>query len=220
MKRLLAVGDSFTYGDELPSQALAWPQLLGDRLGYVVDNRGQSGSSNPSIVRRTLNYLAQDPADLVIIGWASPGRIEWRDAVGDEWDLWPGCQLPGFLSDFPWRRELVNYVNQYHSAEYLFELYLIHVISLQSYCQANNIPCVMINTRCNDYYHQAGMCEPRMGTLRARVNLHWFVEQGRTSMTTLAAATAQGPAGHFLEQGHQLVAAAMYQHIIESGLVR
>lgn len=218
MKRLLAVGDSFTYGDELADRSLAWPVVLGNKLGYTTDNRGESGSSNPSILRRTINYLAENPADLVAIGWTSPGRIEWKDCVNEEWDLWPGCQSKNLLQATPWRAELLNYINQYHDPAYLFELYLIQVIALQSYCQVNNIPCVMINSHYRDYYYQAGMLIPRMGTLLAQVRQEQFVGRGALSMTILAKNSPKGPGGHFLESGHELVADALYQHVNQLGI--
>ena len=220
MKQLLTVGDSFTNGDELEDRSLAWPMQLGNRLGYQVDNRGESGSSNTSILRRTINYLSQSQYDLVVIGWTSPGRIEWKDSVNEEWDLWPGFQSTEFFKDTPWRQDLLNYINQYHSPEYLFEMYLIQVISLQSYCRVNNIPCVMINTQYQDYYYRAGMQMPHMGNLSAQVCKELFVDQGETAMSTIAENTPKGPGGHFLELGHQLVADSLYKHIEYYGLLK
>ena len=35
---VLAVGDSFTYGDELDNRKLAWPHLLADRFEWKLTN--------------------------------------------------------------------------------------------------------------------------------------------------------------------------------------
>ena len=51
--RLLTVGDSFTFGEELsdvtdnvtPSK-FAWPEVLAGKLGWEVDNLAKSGSGN------------------------------------------------------------------------------------------------------------------------------------------------------------------------------
>ena len=41
---LYTVGDSFTYGQELPNpEQQAWPALLADRLGYRLINDGRPG---------------------------------------------------------------------------------------------------------------------------------------------------------------------------------
>ncbi len=85
--QLLTIGDSFTHGDELSDVYQAWPYRLSDKLGYEVHNLGQSGCSNASILRRTLEELATNHYDLVIIGWTYPGRIEWKDDIGIAYDI-------------------------------------------------------------------------------------------------------------------------------------
>lgn len=73
MSRLIAFGDSFTFGhylpdcDEQPSM-LAWPQLLGDKLGLEVVNQSSPGASNNEILFTILNFKFQ-PTDLVVVGW-------------------------------------------------------------------------------------------------------------------------------------------------------
>jgi hypothetical protein len=85
-KQLLTVGDSFTYGDELADLYQAWPYKLADSIDYEVHNMGLSGSSNNSILRRTLEELSANHYDLLVIGWTSPGRIEWKDQIGIPYD--------------------------------------------------------------------------------------------------------------------------------------
>ena len=80
--KIYANGCSFTYGDELTDPYSAWPYRLADRLGWEVHNMGQSGCSNTSIVRRCMEELCANHYDLVVIGWTSPGRIEWQDDIG------------------------------------------------------------------------------------------------------------------------------------------
>ena len=48
--RLLTVGDSFTYGEELSDLNNAWPCLLGKQLGWSVTNLGQPASGNTRMV--------------------------------------------------------------------------------------------------------------------------------------------------------------------------
>jgi hypothetical protein len=73
---LYTIGDSFTYGDELPDRSKAWPYLVAKALGYTVDNLAQPGASNDYIVRTTVNYLNTHTPDLVIIGWTIEDRLE------------------------------------------------------------------------------------------------------------------------------------------------
>jgi lysophospholipase L1-like esterase len=73
---LYTIGDSFTYGDELPDRSKAWPCLVAEELGYTVDNLAQPGASNDYIVRTTVEYLDTHTPDLVIIAWTTPDRLE------------------------------------------------------------------------------------------------------------------------------------------------
>ena len=49
--RLLAVGDSFTYGEELADRNFAWPALLARSNNWSVDNFGKGGASNDRSIR-------------------------------------------------------------------------------------------------------------------------------------------------------------------------
>ena len=55
--KLLTVGDSFTYGEELADISSAWPHLLGDQIGYKVTNLARPGCGNTRMVRQVVeNY--------------------------------------------------------------------------------------------------------------------------------------------------------------------
>lgn len=202
-KQLLTVGDSFTYGDELEDQTQAWPTQLAARLDYELLNLGKSGASNAAILRRTLESLVQAPADLIVIGWTSPGRIEWKDQVGVAYSLWPGFAADTqYITDHPWRADWLRYINQYHSPEYLYEQYLIQVISLQSYCQAHSIDYRFLNIRQDDYYHRVGQ-EQHSG-LAGLIDCTKFIGWNAEGMQDIARPHLM-PRGHPDPQGHLLI---------------
>jgi len=214
-KRLLTVGDSFTYGDELDDIYAAWPYRLASLLDYQVVNLGQSGCSNTSILRRTISEVVNTPEsyDLVVIGWTSPGRIEWKDHVGVAYDIWPGFQVRGdFFEMHPWREELVTYLNKYHNVEYLFEQYVINVLSLQSYLKANNISYVMLDITGKDYYKKSS---PPDTQLIQQIDKNNFIGWGwdGVGMTEMAKGCPRGPKGHPLAEGHQKIANQIYTFI-------
>ena len=92
MKKLLTVGDSFTYGEELADKTSAWPQILANKLNYSLTNLGQPSASNDKILRKTIDHLVREPdVDLVVIGWSNIGRREHADEFG-YYDVWPGYQ--------------------------------------------------------------------------------------------------------------------------------
>ena len=211
-QQLLTVGDSFTYGDELSDHYQAWSYRLADKLDYEVYNMGQSGCSNASILRRTLDELAVNHYDLLIIGWTSPGRIEWKDDIGAAYDIWPGYPADTkFFKEHPWRADLLNYISQHHNSAYLYQQYLIQVISLQSYCQARNINYRMINVSQNDYYRKVGSEQHEQ--LAKQINTEKFIGWEEFGMVELTKGCPMGPGGHFLDKGHQIVANQIYEHI-------
>lgn len=211
-KQMLAVGDSFTYGDELIDKYQAWPYKLAAALKYEVHNMGQSGCSNASILRRTLEELATSHYDLVVIGWTSPGRIEWKDDIGIAYDIWPGRSLDSqFFIDHPWRVELLNYVSQHHNSAYLYQQYLIQVLALQSYCKVNNIDYRMINVKQQDYYRSVG--KDSYEYLSKQIDVHKFIGWEKFGMIELTATLPKGKRHHPLEKGHERIANEIYTWI-------
>ena len=74
MPKLIAFGDSFTYGhwldqtDKLPSKS-AWPSLLGNMLETETINKSVPGYSNIQILRDILTSPDIQDGDTVIVGW-------------------------------------------------------------------------------------------------------------------------------------------------------
>jgi hypothetical protein len=214
-KQLLTVGDSFTYGDELDDVYQAWPYKLADSLGYEVNNLGLSGCSNSSIVRRTLEEISVNQYDLIVVGWTNPGRIEWKDQVGNAYSVWPGHPTnTRFVNEQPWRESLIDFVSQYHSAEYLYQQYLIHVLTLQSYCQVDGINLLMMDIMHNNYYRAVG--KEQHVNLSNQIDKTKFIGLNKFGMTELTRHLPKGPGNHPLAQGHKKIAETIYEHIRNS----
>lgn len=211
-KQLLTVGDSFTYGDELTDRYQAWPYRLADKLGHEVHNLGQSGCSNTSILRRTLEELATNHYDLVIIGWTNPGRIEWKDDIGIAYDLWPGYpDDTKFFKDHPWRVDFLNFISQHHNSAYLYQQYLIQTILLQSFCQVNSIDYRMLDVQWHNYYRKVG--SEMHDKLEAKIDTTKFIGWQNFGMRELVADLPKGPRNHPLKQGHERIANEIAKHI-------
>lgn len=209
--KLLTVGDSFTYGEELSDRNSAWPQLLANKLNYELVNLGRPSASNDKIVRNTLDYLATDTVDLVVIGWSNIGRSEHADEFG-YYDVWPGYQGNLFVQDgCTWRTELVDYVSRYHSAEAIHRKFIQQVILLQSYLQARGIKYVMLNIVQNEYYKKKHFDGKQQ--FFDQVDKEKFLGFNETGMMEWTYGKPQGPGGHFLDEGHQIVANRIYEHI-------
>ena len=218
MKKLLTVGDSFTYGEELADKTSAWPQILANKLNYSLTNLGQPSASNDKILRKTIDHLVRDPdIDLVVIGWSNIGRSEHADEFG-YYDVWPGYQGNLFKQDgSTWRNELVDYVSRYHNSEAIHLKFVQQVLLLQAYLKSHNINYVMLNIVQNEYYkkkHFDG--QPQY---YAQVDQERFLGFNESGMMEWTHGCPIGPKNHFLEEGHKRVADKLYEHIGNLGRV-
>jgi len=203
--KILALGDSFTYGYELQDTSNAWPCVLARKLNATVTNLGKPGGGNTQIVRNIVEHA--DQYDLVVIGWASPGRIEFADNIGT-YDVWPGCAVKGFTGA---RVELARLVTISHNDNYLFRQFLVNVILAQQYLKSKGIAYVMASTQGNEWYYNT--CKQHNQDLIDQVDTEHCIEWPTGGMAEWTFGCPQGPGNHFLDDGHQLVAEKFYEHI-------
>lgn len=208
--KLVAVGDSFTYGEELSDINNAWPFLLGNKLGYKVNNMAKPGSGNSRMVRHVVEQVLSDKPDLVVIGWSSPGRIEFADEDGF-FDTWPGYSGRSFFAEQQWREQLVRYINEHHNEKLLHRQFLFDLILLQSFLKNNNVVYAMTHTDPSDFYHKSGDIINQ--DLLNNIDRTKFVDGYEKGMVVWAHGKPKGERGHFLEEGHQIVAEKFYEHI-------
>lgn len=201
IRHVLTVGDSFTYGEELSDRNNAWPYLVAASLNATIDNQGAPATGNTSIVRNTLdNIVSTTPADLVIISWSSPGRIEFSDDEGT-FDTWPGYMGRQFIGRQPWREDLVDYVSRYHNDKYLYKQYLTNIVLLQSLLTLHNIKYIMLDIASNNYYENT--CTHDFLDLKKLIDRTTYLPQGMAEWTF---GCKKGQCGHFLDDGHRIVA--------------
>jgi hypothetical protein len=178
-------------------------------------NLAKPGSGNTRMIRNVIEYTSKYPTDLVIIGWSSPGRMEFADADGI-FDLWPGYGGALFRKDGQaWRLDLLDYINQYHDPKYIYQQYLLNIIMIQSYLKQKGIKYLMIQTVMNEYYHHtyhAGMTE-----LTSQIDADYFLGWPSEGMAEWTVGCKRGPNGHFLEDGHKKVTKKLYEHIRHLG---
>jgi lysophospholipase L1-like esterase len=203
--KLLTVGDSFTYGEELAELTSAWPNLLADQLSYELINLARPGSGNTRMVRNCIEQI--NNYDLVIIAWSHFARFETADENGF-YDLWPGCDYTAHKEYSPWRKELIDYTNRHHSDKYLYNQYLLNIVLLQNYLKNNNKQYLMLDSFGN---HQ-GM-HRNSNELIKQIDTTTYLGWPNESMMEWTYCTAQGPRGHFLEEGHAIVANKIYEYI-------
>jgi hypothetical protein len=211
--KLLTVGDSFTYGEELTNKRSAWPHLLGEILGYEVSNLGQPGSGNTQMIRKVVENIGN--YDLIIIAWSHYARTEFADSNG-VYNIWPGSNL-SVHNPLPYRKELVSYITKYHDDLYFYQQYLVDILLLQGYLAQNTQRYLMVNSFGNNWNDFKN--NELIKKLADQIDSKHFVGWPMHQMVEWTYGCAQGPGGHFLEDGHQRVAEKINEHIRHLGRV-
>lgn len=212
--RLLTVGDSFTYGEELSDLNNAWPFLLGKKLGYEVTNLAKPGSGNTRMVRHCVEHI--NDYDIAIVAWSHFARIEMADENGC-YDVWPGSSPRVNRGWGQWRNELVDYLNRHHNDNYLYRQYLLNIILIQSFFKANHKRYLMVDSFGN--HQDKSRTANANKDLLTQIDGNFYIGWPTESMMEWTYNTPQGPGGHFLERGHQIIANKINEHIRHLGWV-
>lgn len=212
--RLLTVGDSFTYGEELSDLNNAWPYVLGRRLGYEVTNLAKPGSGNTRMVRHCVEHV--NNYDMAIIAWSHFARIEMADE-GGFYDLWPGGGHLPHRGWADWRWAIIDYFTKHHNDDYLYRQYLLNIILIQNFFKANDKPYLMLDSFGNHQVNNrtADANKDLLDQIDGRFYVGWPVD----TMMEWTYGAERGPRKHFLDQGHEMVADKIYDHMKGLGWV-
>ena len=207
--KLLTVGDSFTFGEELSDLNLAWPFILANKLNWSITNLAKPGSGNTRMIRHAVEQI--DNYDLIIIAWSHFARTEIADENGF-YDLWPGCSFLPHKEHHPWRSDIINYYTRYHNDGYLYNQYLINIVLLQNYLNQNNKKYLMLDAFNNNNYRINN-------NVNQQIDTTYYIGWPTETMMEWTNNVPRGPYGHFLEQGHAIVADKIYEYIRHLGWV-
>lgn len=208
--KLLTVGDSFTYGEELSDLDNAWPFVLAKRLGYEITNLAKPGSGNIRMVRHCVEQI--NNYDIIIIAWSHFARIEWADQKGI-YDIWPGCSEDPHIAVAPWRKYLIDHITYNHDDNYLYRQYLLNVILIQNFLKSQNKRYLMLDSFGNHQSNARMTFSNR--DLLDQVEKTYYLGWPDQSMMEWTYNTSRGPGGHFLDQGHLQVANVIINHMKE-----
>jgi hypothetical protein len=207
---IYCIGDSFTYGEELDNREHdAWPAVLGRLLNAPVTNLGKPATGNYRIVKRTMDAVF-DNAKLIVIGWSDAARQEFGDDISIT-DLWAGRNYARMQSCNDHRMNLIKYMTAYDVPEYYYAKWLRQIILVQSFCRANNIPCVMFSA-CNAESWNLHYIKNHEH-LAKHVDTTMYIDWPNSGSSAWTFGTPHGPGGHFLEEGHKIIAEKIYEHI-------
>jgi len=124
---ILVNGDSFTFGDGLTKNESPWPNLL---FNESFKNIAQSGSSNQSIYRRSLEELYTNKYETLILNWSFLFRIE----LSDNYNKAKTVLLNSSESDSATKKLKKELISNWHNELWYFKLFLINLQSLKLHC--------------------------------------------------------------------------------------
>jgi hypothetical protein len=210
---IVTFGDSFTYGEELSDTNNAWPAVLASMMGAGCNNLGTRAASNDEILRKLVTHTMTDVESVYVVAWTFPGRQEYADATG-HYSVWPGYEGKLFIAtgEF-WRKEQCDYLSRHHDPVAMLVKYYQQVLLAQRYLESMGIKYVMLCVNENEFYkNQYSLAAD---VLKEKINKHTFIDFGLAGMSEWIYAKyqgnlAMGPKGHFLDDGHRVVAEKIY----------
>ena len=230
---ILVIGDSFSFGLELPDlpnvhlswqgnsywdydtdkfisvapSQLAWPSLLGKQLGIPVENLSLPGSSNDRIFRKAMLYSMLKKYSLVICAWTSVDRFDftWK---GEELQLSASNHMPML----PWFKE---FVTDHYDPIVAFQRWFSLMIALQAFFKSTNQPYLFVNAVHPLIPFESLTVDHKSLLINHQIDHDNYIDWEH-SFFDWCQGLPFGPRGHFLEEGHRLVASRICDFIINS----
>lgn len=238
MKKLYAVGCSFTHGDELTDPVSeAWPVLLSNRLNMEVVNDAVPGGTNQRSCYQLLKNFGT--ADLYVIAWTTYARFTFHKSdTNYEVNFTPILENSHYgQEDFfkSWGRILYT---EWFNELFAFKQWLQQIIYTQTLLKSQNY--IMVNTMGNHIDEWCTTWDQFIPKTRSLVNFdimddsqlfdefteiqHYlslidfskFYKWGQFSITDLCAEYPCGPGGHLLTAGHQQVANLLHKFYVQN----
>lgn len=221
---ILTVGDSFTFGLELPDlpkkhldffcqvrdqynqnpkpvapSTLAWPAKLATLLTTDVDNVSMPGASNDWIFKKTIQQVLSKKYQLVVVAWTCVDRY---DFAYQQRDLQLSASNQSIASFFPWFK---NFVADHHDFLLAYDKWVCHAVALQAFLKMNNQPYVFANAMTPHIIQDSGKLYSSIDDVKSKFDQQYYIDW-ESSFETWCQGLPVGPGGHFLEEGHSLVA--------------
>jgi len=212
-QRLLTVGCSFTYGEELPEPSTqSWPALIADNYGYELTNLGLCGASNDYIFRHAVEYTVDDHYDLVVIQWTEPSRMEVWHELNQQAVNVSANPAGGFVVD-----HLLSWVKPYYKYSYnelfAFRTWAVKIIALQEYFKSRQQPYLMVSVsglnpkgHWRDFQHD-------LSHLWKQIDCKHYVGWPHQGLKEWYTGTPLAPGFHPLELGHRKIADEIGKYI-------
>ena len=225
IKNILVIGDSFSFGSELPDvppiqhifdkdktpSKFAWPALLGESIGAQVTNLSLPGGSNDRIFRLIVDKSIKDTYDLVICAWTDIARLDLQiqgidvgTTIQSKW---------AEQTEWAWVK---NYFAQAYNDKQSYQRWLVQLITLQNHFKYTNQKYIFVgmknylftNDEASDFAH-----------LIELIDTKYYLGWPNQAFVTWMGDCPKGPRGHPLELGQKRIAEKINEYIRNLGWV-
>jgi hypothetical protein len=215
---IYCIGDSFTFGAELPKAdggtntpgIGAWPSLLSEKLNHPVTNLGKGGCGNTRIIKRAIDCVLQFNKDPIIIAWTNPMRVEFIDKEG-LFDIWPGRPTIRMISARHSITEEITKIYNKNTDYWAYRKWLRDIIMLQTFFKYHNHPYLMLQSHVTQQMNTE--FDQRDEFLKSQIDQSTFIGWPYEGIVEWIGDCPRGPQGHPLELGHQRITEKIYEHI-------
>lgn len=200
VKKVLVIGCSITYGQELPARLKqSYPSLLSKSNDWEVVNRGFPGASNDRIIRILFEEI-DNKYDLIIIAWTETSRKEVFDIRSDRFI----CINSNNYRSLDW---VESYYKHSYDDFHNYKNWLRQVILVERFLQSVNQDYVFCNTFSiiEDYIIKCP-------NLLSKIDTNKFVDWPN-SIVEWTKDLPVGPNLHPLIEGHQVIANKINDHL-------
>lgn len=233
--KILTVGDSFTFGLELPDlptgeldffgrvtdefyrnpqdvkpSKLAWPNLLAKKLQAHVKNISQPGASNDWIFKKTIQHVLSRKYDVVVVAWTCVDRYDF--ALGEK-ELQLSANNEYFAEAFPWFK---HFVTDHYDFTLAYDKWICQALALEGFLKQRNVPYIFVNAITPHIIYDSGDITSKLPFDFKNDFDHQFYLDWDSSLQEWCRGLPVGPGGHFLEEGHELVASRLYNFIVNN----
>ena len=220
--KLLVIGDSFGYGEELPGVdhydprtgklnpgTNAWPSVLGKMIGAEVLNLSIPAGSNDRIFRLAIDNSIKEHYDIVICAWTEMPRLDLVYRGND----FPITIRSTLLKDLV---HLKNYFVDYYNDRQSCQKWLAQLITLQNHFKYTGQRYLF--TSMNQAW-DAFVDKLDIEYLINQIDTTYYIGWPNQGLTTWMGDCPKGPGGHPLELGHQRIAEHINEYIRNLGWI-
>lgn len=216
---ILLVGDSYAYGSELkdspltswrdpgkishPPSQFCFGSLYAKAVGQDIENYSLPGGSNDRTFRYVIEKSLEKKYDLIICVWTTLARMDMTYMGVDMPITYANTEY--FKDSFPWFKQI--YLN-HHDPIKEAQSWFAKLITLQSHFNLIKQNYVFMNSciPASDFKH-IPKSKDRF------IDRKKFIGYKDKSLMEWCSHLPQGAGGHFLEEGHELVAKKMLEFI-------